>query len=401
MQENNMPLRGVKILDIGTMMSAPWAAAFLGDFGAEVIKIEHPQKGDNSRHFGDSKDGKGVFWKTLSRNKKCITLNINTEEGTEIFLNLIKQCDVLIENFRPGTMEKWGYDWNKLSSVNPGLVWLRCSGFGQEGPYAHKGGFGTIAEAMSGFASLNGYPDTPPTVPPIALADGIAGMAGMGVILTALYERDAQGSGKGQVIDITLYEPIMRLMEVQLMEYDVLNKLSQRMGSGIASAAPRNVYQTKEGKWIALSASNQPVVEKLFKAMGKEDLIDDPRFVDNACRIRNVDQLDEIVGGWIKQFEQDEVLQILGEAGAVAGPVYDIDQIYEDPHFNERASFVELDDQDFGTMRLPNVLAKLSRTPGKIRFTGRDKGQDNQKTYGELLGISEERLQELKEKGVI
>lgn len=193
----------------------------------------------------------------------------------------------------------------------------------------------------------------------------------------------------------------MRLMEVQLMEYDVLNKLSQRMGSRIASAAPRNVYQTKEGKWIALSASSQPVVEKLFKAMGREELIDDLRFVDNVSRIKNVEELDEIVGSWIKQFEQDEVLQILAEAGAVAGPVYEMDQIYEDPHFNERLSFVELDDQDFGTMRLPNVLAKLSRTPGKIRFTGRDKGQDNQEIYGDLLGISEERLQEFKEKGVI
>ncbi len=401
MQSNNLPLRGVKILDIGTMMSAPWAAAFLGDYGAEVIKIEHPERGDTSRHFGSEKDGKGVFWKTLSRNKKCITLKINTKEGSDVFLKLIKQCDVLIENFRPGTMEKWGFDWDTLSSVNPGLIWLRCSGFGQEGPYSSRGGFGTIAEAMSGFAALNGHPDKPPTVPPIALADGITGLAGMGVILTALYERDALGSGKGQIIDITLYEPIMRLMEVQLMEYDVFGKLSQRMGSRIASAAPRNVYETKEGKWIALSASNQPVVEKLFKAMGREDLINDPRFVDNARRIENVEELDGIVGSWIKTFNQEEVLKILSDAGAVAGPVYEMDQIYEDPHFNERPSFVEIEDQDFGAMKVPNVLAKFSRTPGQVRFTGRDQGQDNREIYGNLLGIPEDKQQELKEKGVI
>lgn len=401
MQENNMPLRGVKVLDIGTMMSAPWAATFLGDFGAEVIKIEHPKKGDNSRHFGGKKDGKGVFWKTLSRNKKCITLNINSAEGADIFLKLVERSDVLIENFRPGTMEKWGYGWDKLSSVNPGLVWLRCSGYGQEGPYAGKGGFGTIAESMSGFASINGYPDSPPTVPPIALADGIAGLTGMGAVLTALYERDAQGSRQGQVIDITLYEPIMRLMEVQLMEYDVMKVLPQRMGSRISSAAPRNLYQTKEGKWVALSASNQPVVEKLFKAMEREDLLTNPLFADNASRIENVEKLDEIVGGWIKGHTQEEALRIFDEAGAVAGPVYEMDQIYQDEHFLARPSFVEMEDKDFGPMKLPGPLAKFSRTPGKVRFTGRDQGEDNREILCDLLGIPEEKLEGLKEKGVI
>ncbi len=401
MQENNMPLRGVKVLDIGTMMSAPWAATFLGDFGAEVIKIEHPKKGDNSRHFGGKKDGKGVFWKTLSRNKKCITLNINSAEGADIFLKLVERSDVLIENFRPGTMEKWGYGWDKLSSVNPGLVWLRCSGYGQEGPYAGKGGFGTIAESMSGFASINGYPDSPPTVPPIALADGIAGLTGMGAVLTALYERDAQGSRQGQVIDITLYEPIMRLMEVQLMEYDVLKILPQRMGSRISSAAPRNLYQTKEGKWVALSASNQPVVEKLFKAMEREDLLTNPLFADNTSRIKNVEKLDEIVGSWIKGHTQEEALRIFDEAGAVAGPVYEMDQIYQDEHFLARPSFVEIEDKDFGQMKLPGPLAKFSRTPGKVRFTGRDRGEDNREILCDLLGIPEEKLEGLKEKGVI
>ncbi len=401
MDENSMPLKGVKVLDIGTMMSAPWAAAFLGDFGAEVIKVEHPKKADNARHFGAAKDGKGVFWKTLSRNKKCITLNINTPEGSEIFLQLVERHDVLIENFRPGTMEKWGFGWERLSSINPGLIWLRCSGFGQEGPYAKKGGFGTVAEAMSGFASINGYPDSPPTVPPIALADGIAGMAGMGTILTALYERDARGSGKGQVIDMTLYEPIMRLMEVQLVEYDVLKKLPQRLGSRIASTAPRNIYQTKEGSWLALSAGNQSVVEKLFKAIGREDLITDPLFADSASRIKNVDKLDEIVGGWIKQHTREEALRIITEAGAVAGPVYEMDQVFKDEHFLTRPSFAEVEDKDFGAMRLPAPLARLSRTPGKIRFTGRDWGEDNNEIYCGLLGISEEDLAGLQEKGII
>ncbi len=401
MQKDSMPLQGVKVLDIGTMMSAPWAAAFAGDYGAEVIKIEHPTKADNSRQFGAAKDGKGVFWKTLSRNKKCITLNINTPEGSEIFLKLVEQSDILIENFRAGTMEKWGYNWDKLNSVNLGLIWLRCSGFGQEGPYAGKGGFGTIAEAMSGFASINGYPDSPPTMPPIALADGICGLAGFGAVLTALYERDALGSGQGQVIDITLYEPIMRLMEVQLMEYDVLQTLPRRLGSRISSAAPRNIYQTKEGKWVALSASNQPVVEKLFKAMGREDLITNHLFADNSSRVKNMEQLDEIVGGWIKEHTQEDALRIFSAAGAVAGPVYEMDQIYKDEHFLARPSFVEIEDKDFGVMKLPGPLAKFSRTPGKVRFTGRDQGEDNMEIYGKMLRIPEEHLKALKAKGVI
>lgn len=401
MAESRLPLSGVKVLDIGTMMAAPWAAAFLGDYGADVIKIEHPQKEDNSRHFGAEKDGKGVFWKTLSRNKKSITLNINTPAGAEIFLKMIEKHDVLIENFRPGTMEKWGYHWDKLSSVNPGLVWMRCSGFGQEGPYAKKGGFGTIAEAMSGFAYLNGYPDSPPTAPPIALADGIAGLAGMGAVLTALYERDARGSGLGQVIDISLYEPIMRMMEVQLMEFQVLNALSERMGSRLASAAPRNIYETKEGKWIALSASNQPVVEKLFKAMEREDLIDNPKFSDNASRVKHVEELDALVSDWIKQYSQEEALEVLSASGAVAGPVYEMDQIYADEHFKTRPSFVEVEDPDFGILKLPGVLAKLSRTPGRVRFTGRERGQDNKEIFCDYLGIPEKRLEELKAQGVI
>ncbi len=401
MTQNSLPLEGIRILDIGTMISAPWAASFMGDYGAEVIKVEHPKKPDGSRSFGAVKDGRGVFWKSLSRNKKCITLNINSEEGSELFLELVGKSDVLIENFRPGTMEKWGYDWDKLSAANPGLIWLRCSGFGQEGPYAKKGGFGTIAEGMSGFAAINGYPDSPPTVPPIALADGIAGLTAMGMILTALYERDAKGSGKGQVIDITLYEPIMRLMEVQLMEYQVLQKIPGRLGNRIAAAAPRNLYQTSEGKWIALSASNQPVVVKLFKVMGREDLITDPRFADNESRIKNVDELDQLVGDWIRQYTSEEALKLLNDAGAVAGPVYEVDQIYRDEHFLSRPSFVEVEDEDFGPLMLPAPLARFSRTPGRVAFTGRDHGQDNDAIYSGFLGLSVEKIGRLKEDGVI
>ncbi len=238
MKENLLPLRGLKVIDLATMMAAPWAAAYLGDYGADVIKIEHPKTGagDGMRKFGASKDGKGVFWKSLSRNKRCITLNI--KKGQTIFLKLIQWADVMIENFRPGTMERWGLGWDVISKANPKIIWLRVSGFGQEGPYAARGGFGTVAEGMCGFAALNGYSDSPPTLPPIALADGICSSFAALAIMIALYEREVLGSAKGQIIDISLYEPMLRFMECNILEYSVLGLRSKRMGSRVSSAAP-------------------------------------------------------------------------------------------------------------------------------------------------------------------
>lgn len=401
MEDNSLPLKGLKVLDIATMMAAPWAATYMGDFGADVIKIEHPVTGDNTRKFGAVKDGKGIYWKSLSRNKKCITLELKKPEGKELFLKLVNWADILIENFRPGTMEKWGLGWEVLSAVNPGLIWLRVSGFGQEGPYASRGGFGTVAEGMSGFAAINGYPDGPPTLPPIALADGVCSAFAAYAIMVAVYERDVLGSKKGQVIDISLYEPLMRLMEVSLLEYSVLGLIPQRMGNRIASSAPRNSYRTKEGKWICLSGSSQPIAENVFKAIGRPDLISDPRFCDNPSRVKNVDELDAIIGEWIGRHSLNEVVERFMEAGAVVGPIYEVDQIFADEHIKYRESLVQVPDEDFGTITMPNVFAKFSRTPGKIQFSGEDKGAHNQEIYCGLLGMSLEELSELQRKEVI
>ncbi|MBS3976339.1 MAG: CoA transferase [Syntrophomonadaceae bacterium] len=401
MEDKGLPLRGLKVLDISTMIAAPWAATYMGDFGADVIKVEHPVTGDNIRKFGAAKDGKGVYWKSLNRNKKCITLELKKPEGKELFLKLVTWADVLIENFRPGTMEKWGLGWEVLKAANPGLIWLRVSAFGQEGPYAARGGFGTVAEGMSGYAAINGYPDGPPTLPPIALADGVCSAFAAYAIMVAVYERDVLGSKQGQVIDISLYEPLMRLMEVSLMEYSTLGLTTQRMGNRIASSAPRNSYKTKEGKWICLSGSAQPIAENIFKAIGRPDLINDYRFCNNFSRIKNVDELDAIIGEWIGRHSLDEVIERFMEAGAVIGPIYEVDQIFADEHFKYRESLVQIPDKDFGTITMPNVFAKLSRTPGKIQFSGEDKGAHNQEVYCDLLGLSLDELNELQTKEVI
>lgn len=396
-----MPLEGLKVIDCATMMAAPWAATYLGDYGAEVLKIEHPKTGDQSRRFGAVKDDVGIFWKTLGRNKKCITLNLNSTQGKELFIRLVRDTDVLIENFRPGTLEKWGLGWDELKEVNPRLIMLRVTGFGQEGPYAKRGGFGTIAEGMSGFASMNGYPDSPPTLPPIPLADGVTGIYGAMTVMMAVYERDVYGSGQGQMIDMSLYEPLMRLMEASVVEHSVLGTVPTRVGNRINSAAPRNVYKARDGRWVALSASSQPIAEKVFQAIGRLDLIEDPRFKDNPTRVKHVDELDVIIGDWFAEHDMQEAVDILLTAGAVVGPVYDIDQLSGDAQIRYRKSILELEDEDFGKVEMPNVVAKFSRTPGTVKFPGPGKGAHNREIYLGRLGLTAEDLVRLKEEGII
>lgn len=401
MNQARMPLEGLRVLDIATMMAAPWAGTYLADFGADVIKVEHPQKGDTARNYGAKKNGISLFWKTIGRNKKSITLDIRSEKGKEIFLKLVKGTDILLENFRPGTMEKWGLDWSVLSSVNPRLIWVRCSGFGQDGPYASRGGFGTVAEAMSGFAYVNGYPDSPPTLPPMPLADGVCSTFIALAAMLAVYERDVLGSGQGQIIDISLYEPLMRYLESAVVEYSVLGTVPQRYGNRLPTTAPRNLYRTKDDKWIALSASAQPVAEKVFRAIGREDLITDPRFCDNQSRVKNVDELDVIIGGWIGERTLEEALGELLATGAVVGPVYDMQQIFEDVHYKYRGSLVEFKDAQLGRIMVPNVFCKFSRTPGQVKHLGTELGAHNEEIYGQRLGLSKSELEDLKKSGVI
>ncbi|SFL36264.1 CaiB/BaiF CoA transferase family protein [Pelosinus propionicus] len=395
-EQKRLPLQGLTILDTATMLAAPWSATFLADYGAEVIKIEHPETGCTARKYGKQKNGIGVLWKSLNRNKRGITLNLGQPEGQELFKKMVAKVDIVIENYRPGTFEKWGLGWEVLSKINPSLIMLRTTGYGQSGPYAGRGGFGTVAEGMSGFASINGAAGGPPTLPGMALADGVNGISGALALMIAVYERNNSPDHRGQCIDISLYEPLMRLVEPHITAFDQVGTIARPVGNGSVSIAPRNGYQTKDGKWVALSGAAQPIVEKLFAAMGREDLITDERFVNNAARMKNVKELDAIIGSWIGERNVDEIVKILTTSGAVVGPMYDMSQLFDDPHYKHRESFVTLQDEDFGEIRVPNVLAKFSRTPGEVRSVGPVKGQHNQEIYTEMLGLSEQQIEELK-----
>lgn len=398
---SKLPLEGVKILDISTMLAAPWSATHLSDFGAEVIKVEHPVYGDHARRYGKQKDNIPLLWKSLNRNKKSITLDLGKPEGQKIIKDNIHQFDVIIENFRPGTMERWGLSYEELAKLNPKLVMLRTSGFGQDGPYSNRRGFGTVAEGMSGFTSINGAKSGPPILPGIPLADGVSGVFGALSIMIALFERSKNEKQLGQCIDISLYEPLMRFLEPQLIAYDQLGIISERVGNSSLQTAPRNAYQTKDGNWIALSASTQSIAENLFKAIGRPELIQDERFKTNKSRLKNVKELDEILSEWIGQREMKEVVTIINDSGAVVGPMYDVSQIYEDPHYKERGSFVNIEDDELGRMNIPNVFAKFSRTPGRVRTTGPHKGEHNREILQDLFGLSDEEIKELKNNNII
>lgn len=395
------PLQGLKILDISTMLAAPWASTFLADYGAEVIKVEHPQNGDHARKYGAQKDGKGLFWKTLNRNKKGITLNLKSPEGKKVFLQLVKDTDVVVENFRPGTLDKWGLDWSTLLEANPKLILLRISGFGQEGPYAKRGGFGTVAEAMSGFTSINGEKGGRPTLPGMALADGVSSIFGALSIMIALYAQIKNGVEEGQQIDINLYEPLMRLLEPQITAYDQLGRIPEPIGNSSLQTAPRNTYLTKDNTWVALSGSTQSIVENIFRAIGREDLITNPKFFTNEQRLKNVEELDGIIGDWIKQYSYVDVVDSFSKAGAVVGPMYNIAQLFEDPHYQFNESFIRVKDNDFGEMRVPNVVAKFSKTPGTVRHLGPDKGQHTEEILKEKVQLTDQQIRELRKMGII
>jgi crotonobetainyl-CoA:carnitine CoA-transferase CaiB-like acyl-CoA transferase len=397
--ESPLPLAGVRVLDIATMAAAPWAATYLAEFGADVIKVEMPGTGDHQRRWGTPKHGVALFWKSMARNKRSITLNLGVRQGAELFKRLVADVDVVIENFRPGTLERWGLGYDTLKEINPRLILLRVTGFGQTGPYASRPGFGTLAESLTGFAALTGHPDGPPTLPNAPLADGLAGVSGAFAVMVALYYRDARG-GVGQQIDLSLCEPLLRLMEPALLDYDQLGIARGRVGNRSDHVAPRNIYRCGDGRWVSVSASAQSIFERLMDAIGRPELRTDPRFAVNSARVAHVEELDEIIGAWMRRHSRDDVLAHLEAAEVAAAPVYDIPDIFADPHFAARESMTTVEDPDLGSIRLVNVVARLSQTPGRVRWTGPALGEHNQDVYGEL-GLTASELEELHELGVI
>lgn len=394
------PLDGLRVVDASTVIAGPTIGMLMGDFGADVIKVEHP-RGDVLRNTGYQKDGVGLWFKMANRNKRCVTLNFSTEKGQEVFKKLIETTDVLIENFRTGTMEKWGLGWEDLHAINPRLVMIRVTGYGQTGPYKNRAGFGTIAEAFSGFAAVTGTADGPPTLPNFGLADGIAAAYGTFAAMFALYHRDAQKSGVGQFIDLSIYEPLFQVMGPQPLQFDQLGVIQERIGNRSKNNAPRNTYQTKDGHWVAVSTNAPTIVKRVLTLCGGADIAADPRFQTPQGRVEHIDEVDGIVATWIAKHDLATVLDEFEKAEAAIGPAYTIDQIFQDPQYQAREDIVEIEDEDLGKMRMTNAFPFMSATPGKVRHGGPKKGQHNDEIFIEELGLSAEDVQALKDEGVI
>jgi crotonobetainyl-CoA:carnitine CoA-transferase CaiB-like acyl-CoA transferase len=392
------PLEGIRVVEAATLFAAPLAAMLLGDYGADVIKIEHPHRVDPARGHGPSKSGAGLWFKALARNKRLVTLDLSKPAGADLFLRLAERSDVVLENFRPGTLERWGVGWDELSAVNPRLVLARVSGFGQTGPYAGRPGFGTLAEAMSGFAVLNGEPDGAPLLPPLALADGVAALATAFAIMVALRAREE--TGRGQVVDTSLVEPLLTLLGPQLTAYDLLGELQPRTGNRSSHNAPRNLYRTVDGSWVAVSSSATSIAARVMQLVGREDLTEQPWFSTGAGRVEHVDEIDAAVAAWIGERHRDDVLAAFEAAGAAIAPVYDASDVLADPQLEALGAISTLDDVQLGPLKMPNVISRLSETPGRIRHTGGRHGCDTAAVFAEL-GVRPDELARLRADRVV
>jgi len=389
-------LHGLTVVDAATLFAGPLAATHLGDMGARVVKVEHPHKPDPARGHGASKDGTNIWWKTLGRNKEALTLDLSSPGGAEAFVRLAREADVVIENFRPGTLERWGLGYEELSRDNPGLVLARVSGFGQIGPDAGRPGFGTLAEAMSGFAAMTGEPDGPPTLPPFGLADGIASVAAAYSIMVALHARAT--TGRGQVVDLAITEPILAVLGPQISRWDLTGTVQPRTGNRTVNNSPRNAYRTRDGRWLAISTSAQSVAERVMHVVGRPDCISQPWFASGAQRAAHADELDEAVGSWIAQRDAQDVIEVFTAAHAAVAPVYDAADIVADRQFNALGTIHEIDDDDFGSMKMQGPLFRLTEHDGVIAHTGREHGADTRRLLQEL-GYSEAEVQRLRDEG--
>lgn len=393
------PLEGLRVIDASTILAGPLACQMLGDFGAEVVKVEHPDRWDGLRGHGLQKDGHELWWKMLGRNKRSIGIDLKSDGGAEVFRRLASQADVVVENFRPGTMERWGLGYDRLAADNPGLVLLRVTGFGQTGPYATRAAFGTLVEAMSGFAHLTGQPDGPPTLPAFGLADSIAGIAGAAAVVMALYHRDSTG-GAGQVIDLSLLEPIMTAVGPALLYADQLGIDLRRTGNRSLNNAPRNTYLSRDGHWLAVSTSADRIARTVMELVGAAHVVDEPWFATGGGRAEHADELDGHVEAWIAARDRDEVVAAFEEAGAAIAPVYSPSELLADPQVAARQMVTTVEDPDLGPMRMQNVLWQMGATPGRVRFTGESRGASTDAVLDEL-GYSREEVEGMREDGAV
>jgi crotonobetainyl-CoA:carnitine CoA-transferase CaiB-like acyl-CoA transferase len=391
------PLEGVRVLDLCRLVSGNMLTHQLSDFGAEVIKIEPKGVGDPLRAWSQS--GIATFWKAYCRNKKSVAIDFRAEGMADVVLKLVEQADVFVENFRPGRLEEMGLSPEQLHARNPKLIIVRISGFGQTGPYRERPGFGSLVEGMSGFAYRNGFPDRPPLLPPIAMADMIAGLQGAYATMVALREVELKG-GQGQIIDMSLLEPILSTLGPAAMDYKVTGKVGERVGNRSNTSAPRDVYTTRDGKYVALSASIQQMAERVFRTIGRADMIDDPRFAKHEERVKRRDEVNDIVADWVAERDQSEVLEIFGDAGVTASPIYNAADILEDPHVQERGVLVEVPDEELGIVPMHNIHPYLSETPGTFRTPAPALGEHTDAVLM-AAGFSDEDITEFRERGLV
>jgi formyl-CoA transferase len=393
------PLAGLRVIELGTLLAGPFCGQLLGDFGAEVIKIEPPGQGDPMRVWGREKaNGKSLWWPVVARNKKAITLDLRQPEGQELLKSLVAESDFLLENFRPGTMEKWGLGWNELSTINPRLIMIRVSGFGQTGPYSRQAGFGAIGEAMGGLRYVVGDPSTPPSRMGISIGDSLAATFACIGALSALHHRHQ--TGRGQVVDSAIYEAVLNMMESLVTEYDKAGFIRERTGAILPNVAPSNVYKTSDG--LVLIAANQDTVfGRLAEAMGQPGFASDPRYATHGARGANQQELDAMVERWTQSLTTRQVLDLMDQHGVPAGLIYRAPEMLEDPHFKAREAIVSVTHPDFGELRMQNVAPKLSETPGSVRSPSPGLGQHNDEVYLKMLGLAAQRYAELKSSKVI
>ncbi|MGV9673808.1 CaiB/BaiF CoA transferase family protein [Nocardia sp. NPDC003482] len=393
-------LRGIRVLDLATLAAAPLAATYLGEFGADVIKVEQPGRGDPLRGWGNQRDGVGLMWKSISRNKRAVTLDLRVAEGQKLLRRMVEHVDVVIANTRPGTLRGWGLDYESLRAVNDRIVMLHITGYGLSGPKSERPGFGTLGEAMSGFAHLTGQADGPPTLPPFMLADGIASLNAAYAIMMALYHRDVHG-GPGQLIDINLIDPLARLLEQTLLGYDQLGLVPTRAGNRWDISAPRNTYRTADGRWLAMSGSSPALALRVFRAMGRADLVDHADFSDPQRRLARAREVDEVVAEWVAKHTLAQAMSVFEAEEVAAAPVYDIEDLVNDEQLRHREVFVRVDDDELGPMTVQAPVPRLSETPGEIAHLGPRLGEHNTEVYGELLGLSTADVDALRARGVL
>ncbi|OZI63000.1 hypothetical protein CAL28_28215 [Bordetella genomosp. 11] len=384
-------LAGVKVLDLSNFLAAPMSAMFLADFGADVLKVERPGKGDEVRYWGENKEGVGLYYKVINRNKKSVTLDLHTPLGVEAVKRLAADVDIVIENYRTGTLEKWGLGYDTLKDLNPGLIMLRITGFGQTGPYRDRPGFGTLAEAYAGYAQISGHPDGPPLLPGFGLADSTTGVMAAFLAMVALAEK--RRSGRGQYIDLAIYETLLTLIGPHVINFDQLGLVQRREGSRLPFTAPRNTYRTRDDKWVTVGGSAQSAFINICETLEIPELVRDPRFSDNRQRLRHVQALDEALQAAIARFDLDDLLARSAARRCTMSPVNDVAQIFADPHIRERGNIRAVYDDELGCeLRMQDVVGKLSASPGAIRHPGPRLGQHNREILVERLGYDEAEL---------